>query len=224
MSSVGDTDQAQVEYTEDDLKWRKALDVGKTVDAIKMCTKFHIQGWAKGEISAINGSVSNIATRTLTIKWEKDVSAIEAVYSALDSSIAPYGTKTHDQGWRDTLQKGDVVDALDKFANWSKATIMCLDPRKHEDASMPMIKMGFREYSELGDKSDRDGKYFGFSENLDEFIGQYSLRIQKPNSQTTLKDLAGNSVKMDEAGMAKLKARGYAGGTTIVSEAERRAK
>lgn len=83
------------------MKWRKTLDVGTSVDAIKMCTKFHIQGWAKGEISAVSGSVANIATRQLTIKWQKDVSAIEGVYSALDSAIAPYGTKTHDQSWRD---------------------------------------------------------------------------------------------------------------------------
>jgi len=35
-----------------------------------------------------------------------------------------------------------------------------------------------------GDKSDEMGKYFGFTANLDEHIGQFSLRIQPPNTYT----------------------------------------
>lgn len=48
-----------------------------------------------------------------------------------------------------------------------------------------MAKIGFRQYSEYGDKSDEMGKYFGFSSNLDEHIGQFSLRIQPPNTYTS---------------------------------------
>jgi hypothetical protein len=49
------------------------------------------------------------------------------------------------------------------------------DPRK--ETVQKMAKIGFREYSDYGDKNDEMGKYFGFSANLDEHIGHYSLRI-----------------------------------------------
>ena len=47
---------------------------------------------------------------------------------------------------------------------------------------MPMIKVGFRQYSNMGDKEDSMGKFFGFSEKLDEHIGSYTVRIQKPST------------------------------------------
>lgn len=48
-----------------------------------------------------------------------------------------------------------------------------------------MAKIGFREYSDFGDKSDEMGKYFGFSANVDEHIGHYSLRIMPPGTYTS---------------------------------------
>ena len=42
---------------------------------------------------------------------------------------------------------------------------------------MPMIKIGYRQYGPEGDKSDFMGTYSGYSEQLDDYIGLYTLRI-----------------------------------------------
>ena len=42
---------------------------------------------------------------------------------------------------------------------------------------MPMIKIGFRQYSTHGDKSDDMGSFFGMSQQLDEHIGAFTNRI-----------------------------------------------
>ena len=57
-----------------------------------------------------------------------------------------------------------------------------------------MLKVGFRQYGPEGDKSDHMGTYSGYSDQMDEYIGLYTLRLQKPFTQTKFKDLEGNSV------------------------------
>lgn len=59
-----------------------------------------------------------------------------------------------------------------------------IEPDTRPDAVMKMAKIGFREYTDYGDKYDEMGKYFGFSTSLDEHIGQFSLRLQPPNTYT----------------------------------------
>ena len=60
-------------------------------------------------------------------------------------------------------------------STWFRATVIEPDPRI--DAIHKNAKIGFREYNSLGDKEDEMGKFFGFSKNVDEHIGYYSLRI-----------------------------------------------
>jgi hypothetical protein len=72
---------------------------------------------------------------------------------------------------------------MSRGSSWFKSTVIEPDPR--EDAVQKMAKIGFREYSDYGDKQDAMGKYFGFSENVDEHIGHYSLRIQPPGTYTS---------------------------------------
>ena len=85
---------------------------------------------------------------------------------------------------------------MDKNDQWNTATVIWVDCRTDE-TNMLMARIGFRQYNEHGDKEDSMGKYSGFSEALDEYIGIHTCRLQKPYSQTTLKDLSGNSVAMD---------------------------
>lgn len=42
---------------------------------------------------------------------------------------------------------------------------------------MYMLRVGFRQYYEGGDKSDSMGKYDGYSDQLDEYIGMYTCKI-----------------------------------------------
>jgi hypothetical protein len=61
---------------------------------------------------------------------------------------------------------------MDRCNTWYLSTVIVTEERT--DAKMPMIKVGFRQYSNSGDKEDSMGKFFGFSEKLDEHIGSYS--------------------------------------------------
>ena len=71
---------------------------------------------------------------------------------------------------------------MSRNLTWFSATVIEPDPRT--DAVHKMTKIGFRQYDALGDKSDEMGNYFGFTERVDEHIGDYSLRLQLPGTYT----------------------------------------
>jgi len=71
--------------------------------------------------------------------------------------------------WRSSLKKGDLVDALDRSNQRYLSTIV--QPEERPNATMPLAKVGFRVYHPEGDKDDTMGRFFGYSESCDEFIG-----------------------------------------------------
>ena len=115
---------------------------------------------------------------------------VEADYPADSPFIAQLHTHTSaESDWREKLKSGDEIDVMDKYKCWSTGTVVWVDPRflKNEDdisMGMPMMKVGFRQYQEDGDKKDEVGAFFGYSSALDEIIGMWSARIQKPGTQT----------------------------------------
>ena len=98
------------------------------------------------------------------------------------------GTFTSEEGWRDNLEKGDRVDAMDRLYKWYSATIVEKEHRTEKDI-MPMVKVGFRVYDPDGDKSDDMGTYFGLSSEQDDFIGSWTVRIQPPGTMVQQRDL-----------------------------------
>ena len=82
-----------------------------------------------------------------------------------------------EQDWRDELKTGDKIDAYDKFNAWNTATVIWKDVRPKDECQIQMVKVGFREYDPTGDKEDKMGKYWGYSENLDEFLPLHGCRI-----------------------------------------------
>lgn len=176
--------------------WRLSLEKDMDVDVLKRDDKKRLEMWSKGKIVSVTGLVSDLATKRMTIKFYQDVGVAEGHYCANSRYIAPYGTLSNVQSWRDQLKKGDLVDALDKYDQWNTATVIWIDSRDEATTTMYMVRVGFRQYNEEGDKEDKMGKYHGFSEQMDEYIGIHTCRIQKPYTQTTLKDLEGNSVAM----------------------------
>ena len=133
--------------------------------------------------------------------------------------IAPYNTLSTAQNWRDEIKKGDLVDVLDKYGAWNTATVMWVDERRVDDIKQPMCKIGFRQYDPQGDKKDSMGSYFGYSENMDEYIGVHTTKLQKPFTQTKLRDLEGNSVQMSASVIAQLEAKEAS--SKIISEWEK---
>ena len=100
----------------------------------------------------------------LTVAYYLDMTLSETRYPADSAMIAPLGTKSIQQAWRDTLQKGDLVDALDKYGTWNTGTTIWTDTRDATDCKMPMLRVGFRQYGPEGDKSDGMGTFSGFTE------------------------------------------------------------
>ena len=75
------------------------------------------------------------------------------------------------------MQKGDLVDALDQYGQWNTATVIWIDNRTGAESNMYMVRVGFRQYNENGDKEDAMGRFSGFSEAQDEYIGIHTCRI-----------------------------------------------
>lgn len=75
------------------------------------------------------------------------------------------------------LKKGDLVDGLNSVHQWQTGTV--IEPVENIENPFPKIKLGYRQYTEVGEKSDEMGLYMGSSSQLDEVIPVYSVRIQK---------------------------------------------
>ncbi len=85
--------------------------------------------WSKGTIVAVTGVQQDITKKRLKIKFYSDVRVSEGSYLANSRYIAPYGTLSTCQNWRESLKRGDLVDVLDKYDKWSTATVVWIDNR-----------------------------------------------------------------------------------------------
>ena len=103
------------------------------------------------------------------------------MYSKSSGKIAPYEQKTKGWEWREKIKKDDRIDIFDTIGIWYLGTV--LNVRETPDKKRKDILVGYRIYTEDGTKIDNNGrKHEGWSENYDEYIPAYSLRLQKPNS------------------------------------------
>ena len=67
---------------------------------------------------------------------------------------------------------------MDRCLHWYTSTI--IEGEERTNYAMPMLKVGFRQYNPEGDREDAMGRYFGFYDKIDEHIGAFTVRIQKP--------------------------------------------
>jgi len=152
-----------------------------------------ISMWTRADIQEVIRNTAEDGTAgkivQIRVRFLKDISVAATLLNIDDADrIAPYGSKTADSwSWRGDLKTGDSVDAMDRIKSWTLSTVLVAEER--ENASMPMVKVGLRTYHQEGDKEDSMGKYFGYSEKLDEHIGAYTVRIQKPGTYTHQTDL-----------------------------------
>jgi len=96
-----------------------------------------------------------------------------------DWQFAPVGTFTDDYDWRFTLEKGNIIDALDDEKDWYKSTILDTRMVKNvEGTEIKEIYVGFRTYEEEGSKEDDDGrKFFGWSSKYDTWYSVTDLAV-----------------------------------------------
>lgn len=81
--------------------------------------------------------------------------------------VYPVNTFTKDYQWRQNLKSGDLVDALDEFDNWIKATII----HRIND----IVRVGFR-------LNQSDKSFYGYTPEFDIVLQIYDYRIQKYES------------------------------------------
>ena len=78
--------------------------------------------------------------------------------------------------WYSTLRKGSQIDCQDTNRKWYPSTILNI----YIQNNIHYAQVGFRLYDPQGNKTDAAGKKFnGWSEQFDETVQLYSLRIQK---------------------------------------------
>ena len=87
---------------------------------------------------------------------------------------------------------------MDRVYKWYSSTIVEKEHRVDDGTIMPMVKVGFRVYDGDGDKSNEMGNYFGQSENLDNMIGAWTVRIQPPGTMVQQRDMSGNLIPLIE--------------------------
>jgi hypothetical protein len=94
--------------------------------------------------------------------------------------IMPLGTRCHDFEWRLNLKPGDQIDCSDTSNVWYRATVL---QRNDGVQDIPHVKVGYRTYTEDGDKIDDDDKAFtGWSPKYDEWFPVTTTRIAKPRT------------------------------------------
>jgi hypothetical protein len=75
------------------------------------------------------------------------------------------------------LQNGDLVDCCDSYGTWYTGTVVRV---REAHNGGKVVRVGFRVYSQSGEKYDSKGKYNGLAETFDEDnIDVTSPRIQK---------------------------------------------
>jgi len=145
---------------------------GMKIDAIKQeeVNNFVLEGWSVAIIKEITKTriTCNFIDTSITVKYPGD-----------SNKIAPLGTHTADNTWRDELKVGDTLDIYDTNGKWFLGTILKLKPNKNSSTKNCFI--AYRVYTNTGSREDKDKKkYEGWSDKFDEWIDAHSIRLQRP--------------------------------------------
>lgn len=107
-------------------------------------------------------------------------------FNIMDAKFAPLKTFTNDYEWRNELKVGELIDCVDNEFDWYKGIILevadkSVKGQEPEDKENPgkMVYIGYRNYTEEGNKMDEMGKFYGWTCKYDEWKDVYDPRIQK---------------------------------------------
>lgn len=170
---------------------------------MKHDSKFDLYMWTVGEIKDINDiSTTRLADRKTIIEKEfivnfcKDAMMPKA-YESKGKNIAPVGTFTKDEDWRDEIYLGYNVDCMNaEDRKWYTACVIM--DEQVEGAKVPQIKVGYRQYMKGGDKKDSRGSYFGMPEAMDELVPAHSCRVQPEGTMAQKKTADGKEIPLLE--------------------------
>ena len=87
--------------------------------------------WSVGKIVKVMGAgETNLGDKdgknvgAFEVAYVKDQALPHQFHAANAQAIAPPGTHTAGESWRDNLKEGDRVDVLDKANKWVTATVV----------------------------------------------------------------------------------------------------
>lgn len=150
------------------------------MDVLKEEKEYKVTEWSRGVIKRVVPDPQDLTVaQTVEIGFFGDIGVKNLTVNIDSDKFAPFGTKREPDEWKEKIKVGDEIDCCDNCKVWRTSTVIKLDPRG-EEAAMPMLTIGFRRYTAMGDKSDTMGSFFGFSQSCDERVGQWSVRIQRP--------------------------------------------
>ena len=126
----------------------------------------------------------------------------------MDWRYAPVGTYTSDYEWRQNLEEGDLIDAVDNEMDWYKSYVLKTRETQVEGEDKPVkeVYVAYRNYTEDGHRHEKDGRKFdGWSSKYDEWRDAADPRIQRPFSviyDYTKVDVKNHAIKwrMDDKG------------------------
>ena len=155
------------------------MQVGVEVDALRVDEeRKKKQVWGRAEIRIVEAErvfVKFANERKTQARWIEKKSW----------EVQPVGTRTVDYEWRMNLQVGDVIDCCDTTEVWYNSTILDrrVLPSKKQNKSYLEVKVGYRVYTEAGEKVDENGRrYQGWSSKYDCWLNVMSPIIQPLNS------------------------------------------
>ena len=107
-------------------------------------------------------------------------SPAKGIFNKTSVKIAPYNTRTVGWEWRNKIKENERIDIFDTQGNWFLGTVLSKREIKKGDNTYIDFHVGYRIYSEDGTKIDnKGGKFEGWSEQYDEWIPAYSIRLQQ---------------------------------------------
>lgn len=162
--------------------WTRNLRVGDMIDAIKQDPQFEISAWSKAEILEMD-SVNN----EIHVRYHRDIFTPPKTFDLSSSEIDQYCARTDVlDSWKDSLDEMSICDCLDGTGVWYRSTVVERSKPKNETSAV-MVKVGFREYGDFGENTDKKGrKYSGYSEKIDKVISVNSCKLAPIGTYTKI--------------------------------------
>jgi hypothetical protein len=101
-------------FSPDETNWRQNLTVDTLLDAFKIDETFKLSMWSIGKVTECFKDPKSGRLATIRLKFINDISVKEISVPIDSENIAPLGTKRESDEWRQSLKKGDVIDAMDR--------------------------------------------------------------------------------------------------------------
>jgi len=164
------------EYPECFDDWRKDLDVGSRVDAVKLDPEFQRKAWAYGTVVEVDGD-------ELRIHFDADIEKCDRFLPRNSAYVQPFESHKEHIQWRFEIQENDLLDCYDTASDWYNCTITGIRTTVIETGEEATeVKIAYRVYQEDGGKSDEIGNFRGWSKKYDEWLNVHDPRIQKYDS------------------------------------------